>query len=146
MKPRRNVLRRRTASATGFRGLGFTLLEMLVALAILGIVASLALPAWSAYTTEARQSAALMRLNAISLALEQYHLQFRTYATDLRTLRAPERDPDFRYTLEAAHRDAYRVEARSLDDDAMTQVIRLDSLGRVSHQVRGETVWRSGPP
>ena len=61
---------------------GFTLIEMLVAGAILGIAASLALPNYSGYVKRSRILDAVARLSDYRARMEQFFLDRRAYVDD----------------------------------------------------------------
>ena len=63
---------------TNFKN-GFTLIEMLITLAILGIVASIAIPAYNGYITTAKMSEAHNNLAALRLALVEFFLEYISY-------------------------------------------------------------------
>lgn len=58
---------------------GFTLIEMLITLAILGIVASIAIPAYNGYIKTAKMTEANNNLAALRLALEENFLENNSY-------------------------------------------------------------------
>ena len=72
---------------TNFKN-GFTLIEMLITLAILGIVAAIAIPSYNGYITTAKMSEAQNNLAAIRLAQEEYFLENNNYflGADYQTL------------------------------------------------------------
>jgi type IV pilus assembly protein PilE len=63
-----------------YRSAGFTLLELMVAVAVAGILATLALPSFSEYLLRGRIPQAAARLSTSELHLEQYFQDRRTYA------------------------------------------------------------------
>ena len=65
---------------------GFTLIELVVAIAIIGILASIALPNYLEYTKKGRRAAAQSHLMDIAQRQQQYLLDARSYAADLSTL------------------------------------------------------------
>ena len=58
---------------------GFTLLELMITVAILGVVASVAIPAYTGYLTTARMSEAKNNIAALKLAEEEYYLEKNDY-------------------------------------------------------------------
>lgn len=58
---------------------GFTLIEVLITLAILGILAAIAIPAYNGYITTAKMSEAHNNLAAIRLAQEEFFLENNRY-------------------------------------------------------------------
>ena len=64
---------------------GFTLIEVLIVVAILGILMSIAVPAYSEYIRRAHRAAAQQFLLDVAQRQEQYLLDNRQYATALRT-------------------------------------------------------------
>jgi len=65
---------------------GFTMVELMVAVAIIGILASIALPNYLEYTKKGRRAAAQGHLMDIAQRQQQYLLDARSYAADLSTL------------------------------------------------------------
>ncbi|MCB1863190.1 MAG: prepilin-type N-terminal cleavage/methylation domain-containing protein [Gammaproteobacteria bacterium] len=63
------------------RNLGFTLVELMIAVAILTIIAGIAIPAYNGYIREARISAAAANIEPLRIALEDYWLDNATYGT-----------------------------------------------------------------
>ncbi len=65
---------------------GFTLLELLVAVAIIGILAAIAIPSYNGYMQRSRRASAQTFLMDIAQRQHQYLLDARAYAPDLTTL------------------------------------------------------------
>lgn len=126
--------------------MGFSLLELMVTVAILGIIASVAVPAWSGYTAEARQTMAMTRLGVISLAMEEFHGENGTYDTSLRTLQLPDQDRWYHYDIRWSDQAAYRLEAVPTSAADAHLAFSLDSLGRKQHRATGDDPWRQGWP
>ncbi len=61
--------------------LGFTLIELMITVAVLGILVGVALPSYSAYTQRARVPAALEALNAYFTRMEQRYQDASSYGT-----------------------------------------------------------------
>jgi type IV pilus assembly protein PilE len=65
---------------------GFTMVELMIAVAIIGILASIALPNYLEYTKKGRRAAAQSHLMDVAQRQQQYLLDARSYAADLTTL------------------------------------------------------------
>lgn len=63
--------------------LGFTLLELLIVIAIIGTLASIAIPAYSQFISDARMAVAESDLHNISLRLQSYFSEFNSYPDTL---------------------------------------------------------------
>jgi type IV pilus assembly protein PilE len=71
--------------------LGFTLVELLIALAVAGILVAIALPAFNDSIRKSRRAEAFAALNAVQLAQERWRANRPTYAANLTA--APTADP-----------------------------------------------------
>jgi type IV pilus assembly protein PilE len=78
----RNNSRRRAA-------LGVTLVELLIVMAVLAILSSLAVSNYRRYVLRTNRTEGRMVLLAIQTAQEKFFLQNNAYAQDLATVRAP---------------------------------------------------------
>jgi len=65
---------------------GFTIVELMIAVAIIGILASIAYPNYLEYVKKGRRAAAQSHLMDVAQHQQQYLLDARTYAADLTTL------------------------------------------------------------
>ena len=65
---------------------GFTLIELMVTVAIVGILAAVAYPSYTQYVIRANRSAAESFIMGVASKQEQYILDARQYATTLATL------------------------------------------------------------
>ncbi|HUJ79546.1 MAG TPA: prepilin-type N-terminal cleavage/methylation domain-containing protein [Nitrospiria bacterium] len=60
---------------------GFTLIELMIVVAIIGILATLATSAFLTYQTKAKQSEAKINLAAIGVSAQSYYTEHDTYVT-----------------------------------------------------------------
>jgi type IV pilus assembly protein PilE len=71
---------------TQSRTRGFTLIEMMIVVAVVGILAAIALPAYMEQIRKSRRATAEAHLMDIAARQQQFLLDKRRYATDLATL------------------------------------------------------------
>ncbi len=62
---------------------GFTLVELMITVAILAILAAVAIPAYSNYVNRAKQSDAIIGLKAAQMAQEQFYSENNRYANTI---------------------------------------------------------------
>lgn len=60
---------------------GFTLIELMIAVAIVGILAAIAIPAYSSYVLKGKLAEAFALLPTLQLRLEQFYQDNRSYGT-----------------------------------------------------------------
>lgn len=65
------------------RTAGFSLMEMMIVVAIIGILAAIALPSYQRYVTQANRSAAQQFLVEVANRQQQFLLDNRQYSSDL---------------------------------------------------------------
>ena len=71
---------------SGRRATGFTLLELLVVLAILGLIATFAAPQVLKWLSGAKSDSARIQIEAVSSAIDLYRLEVGSYPPDLEAL------------------------------------------------------------
>lgn len=89
---------------------GFTLIELMVSVAIIAILAAIALPSYSDYVKRGRISKATSNLAAMRVKLEQYFQDNRTYVGGCPLSELPSSD-DFTYTCPVLSATAFTVRA-----------------------------------
>lgn len=67
---------------------GFSLIELMVAVVIIGILAAVGMPSYQSYLVKGNRAAAQAFMMDVSSREKQYLLDARTYAADLATLGA----------------------------------------------------------
>ena len=78
---------------------GFTLLEMLIDVAIAGILASVAYPQYTEYVKRAARSDAMVLLLDAANKQEQYYADNRSYADDLSLINVPSTSENGYFTI-----------------------------------------------
>jgi type IV pilus assembly protein PilE len=73
---------------------GFTLLELLVAIAVVAVLASVAIPSYSSYVRRGKIAAALGEMSAVRVRLEQYYQDNRNYGSTASACGVPMPVPD----------------------------------------------------
>jgi len=107
--------------------LGMTLIELMIVLAILGILAATVYPSYQQVIRKAHRSDAATGLYEISAAQERFHAEHGEYATDLIDLGWPSSSVDspqgyFVLTLEAVDEPAAAFRARAVPRPGGDQV------------------------
>ncbi len=94
---------------------GFTLIEVLITVVIVGILTAVALPAYSVYVTKGRLNEAFGALSGVQIGAEQFWANARTYvgldAAAAAGGRMPANTANFTYTLTSASATAFVVTA-----------------------------------
>lgn len=117
---------------------GWTLSELLVSLALMATLASLALPAYLQQQRQARRSDALVALQQLQMDQARWRDAHETYADSLSALGwRTERSPGGHYAIRIAHADAegYTLEAWPTGSQAADQAcspLRLTGHGNAS--------------
>jgi type II secretion system protein G len=61
---------------------GFSLIELLIVVAVIGILAAIAIPAYLGQQTKAKRHAAMENIQALSAAMEIYYQEHNNYGPD----------------------------------------------------------------
>ncbi|PIE71040.1 MAG: dolichyl-phosphate-mannose--protein mannosyltransferase [Deltaproteobacteria bacterium] len=91
---------------------GFTLIELMIVVAIIGILAALAIPSFLNYQCKAKQSEAKTNLGTIRTSESAYIAEYDRYTTDMGRLGfATKGDPRYTYAITAATSSAFTATA-----------------------------------
>ena len=106
---------------------GFTLIEVLVTVAIVGILAAIALPSYSDYIQRSKISEAISNLSDMRTRLEQYFLDNRAYPTSCVAsgavapqINLPAAQKYFNVTCTAMSTAAYTITATGVAAEGMS--------------------------
>lgn len=130
---------------------GFSLMELLITLTILGILFSLGFSYYQAHLTHERRSEAKIALEKLALNLEQYHLMHNSYQdATLQTFNFSPMIADDRYQLAIlmANETSFIIEAKPLQDqeknDRACGSLLINALGEKTITGNQETseCWR----
>lgn len=78
-----------TMRRTGRRQTGFTLIELMIAVAIVGILSAVALPAYNDYILRGKLIEASTTLSTVRANMEQYYQDNRTYLSGTAPITSP---------------------------------------------------------
>jgi type IV pilus assembly protein PilA len=76
---------------------GFTLIELMIVVAIIGILAAIAIPNFVKFQARSKQSEAKANLKAIFTSAKSYAAEKNTYATGIDSLFKPEKGNRYKY-------------------------------------------------
>lgn len=123
---------------------GFTLVELMMVVAILAIISSVALPWYGQYVQRSQRTEALSTIDSFIAAQQDFHLDSRTYTTDLTELGLPNAAS---FTTSDGN---YVVTAESCDDPTnpgnnlpLTQCIQFRATAQGSQAEDGNIVMNT---
>ena len=93
---------------------GFTLIELMIVVAIIGIMAAIAIPNFISYMCKSKQSEAKTNLGAISTSQEAYAAETNSYSSSFSTIGfVTKGSPRYTYVIDTANTTAFRAVASS---------------------------------
>lgn len=93
------------------RQAGFSLIELMIAVVVIGILTAVALPSYNSYMTRARLTEAFTGLAGVQPKMEQHWSNTRSYAGAATLGLMPRNSANFSFALTQANASAYLVTA-----------------------------------
>jgi len=113
---------------------GFTLVELMVVVAIIGVMSAIAIPSYSSYMKKARRADAKVGLQKLADKQERFYLQNNVYttlftATGLNTSTTSD-EGYYTFSIDSADASGYQITATAIGDgDADCMTMSLSSTG-----------------
>ena len=116
-----------TLPSTRKRFHGFSLMEVMIVVVIIGILAALAYPNLEKYLKRARQTEAKTNLSAIYTAQKIYFTLHQSYAEDIKKLDLSLAQGLYTYTIQEASTSTFKAQAEgNIDDDDALDTWTID--------------------
>ncbi len=117
----------------------FSLMEILIALAIIGVVCTLSFPIYSQHVVQVNRSAAIAGLNQLALALEKYASRQQTYeGATFSNLEINQQLSAYRLQILSTTQSEYKLAANPIKSEPRCGTLILDSTGNKSFSGTGD--------
>ncbi len=103
----------------------FSLLELLIALSIIGLLAAIGYPSYHYHLRRVHRQQAQVTLHRIAGQLERYYSKHRSY----RGAMIPQQNKYYRFTLTVSKKSHYVLQATPKANQAGDGVLVLDDIG-----------------
>lgn len=132
---------------------GMTLIELMITVAIIGILASIAYPSYTEFVVRSNRSEAQRELMRIANMQEQYYVDNRTYTNNM-TLLGESADPFItesgNYSIdvkESTVTNSFTLQAKALGtqaaNDPNCKLLEINELGKKSPSPSTSTCWEN---
>ena len=116
-----------TLPSTRKRFHGFSLMEVMIVVVIIGILAALAYPNLEKYLKRARQTEAKTNLSAIYTAQKIYFTLHQSYTKDINELDLSLAQGLYKYTIQDASTSTFKAQAEgNIDDDEALDIWTIE--------------------
>jgi len=116
-----------TLPSTGKKFHGFSLMEVMIVVVIIGILAALAYPNLEKYLKRARQTEAKTNLSAIYTAQKIYFTLHQSYTKDINELDLSLAQGLYKYTIQDASTSTFKAQAEgNIDDDEALDIWTIE--------------------
>jgi len=116
-----------TLPSTGKKFHGFSLMEVMIVVVIIGILAALAYPNLGKYLKRARQTEAKTNLSAIYTAQKIYLTLHQSYTEDINELDLSLAQGLYTYTIQDASTSTFKAQAEgNIDDDEALDIWTIE--------------------
>lgn len=95
---------------------GFTLMELMIVVAIIGILASIVLPSYTDYLRSSRRADAQSDMLKIQLGMEKWRANNNTYSSTLPNAGFTDTNPYYSYSITDTSASAYTINAAAAGD------------------------------
>jgi type IV pilus assembly protein PilA len=114
---------------------GFTLIELMIVVAIIGILAAIAIPNFMNYQCKAKQSEAKSNLGNIKTMMEAYRAEYDRYPGTLSLIgfSINTADARYNYTISANDTTTFTAQATTSDLNGTTDTWLLSNDGRLNN-------------
>jgi type IV pilus assembly protein PilE len=97
---------------------GFTLIELMIVVAIIGILASIVYPSYTDYLRSSRRADAQSDMLKIQLGMEKWRANNNTYSSTLANAGFTDANPYYSYEIADTSASAYTIKAAAGGDQA----------------------------